>query len=120
MPHKNTLRSLILRVPDALPGPRVRPVPSLARNTFAGIADRDSNFFPSVSRIIESVLDSERVTGDRAPFIPVIFHYRGDETKGEAETGSLLDGGGGELSRLIEFHEPLHFTVSGRLIASCI
>ncbi len=51
MPHKNTLRSLILRVPDALPRPRVRPVPSLAGNTFAGIADRDSNFFPSVPRI---------------------------------------------------------------------
>ena len=51
MPHKNPLRSLILRVPNALPGPRVRPVPSLTGNAFAGVANRDSNFFPSVPRI---------------------------------------------------------------------
>ena len=64
---------------------------------------------PASAVSLERVLDGEGVTGDRASFTPVTFHHRSDEAEREAESGSLFDGGGGELSGLIEFHEPLHF-----------
>ena len=64
---------------------------------------------PASAVSLERVLDGEGVTGNRASFVPVVFHDRGDEAEREAESGSLFDGGGGELSGLIEFHEPLHF-----------
>ena len=49
MPHKNTLRSLVLRVPDALAGPRVGAMFTFAGNPLAGISDRDSDFCLSVA-----------------------------------------------------------------------